>query len=73
MIGQVGWVRHSAPMLRIRVQPRPLRREHWDQEIDIAEITSMPAERQPFWRWRRIALLTAGGVLVSTALLRMRR
>jgi hypothetical protein len=33
----------------------------------------MPAERQTFWRWRRIALLTAGGVLVSTALLRMRR
>lgn len=50
------------------------RREHWDKEIDIAEITAMPAERQPpAWRWRRVALLAAGGVLVSTALLRLRR
>ncbi|KAL4427745.1 hypothetical protein ABPG75_001834 [Micractinium tetrahymenae] len=49
-------------------------REHWDKEIDVAEITAMPAERQPpAWRWRRVALLAAGGVLVSTALLRLRR
>ncbi|EFN60022.1 hypothetical protein CHLNCDRAFT_59535 [Chlorella variabilis] len=49
-------------------------RDHWDKQINIAEITAMPAERQPpAWRWRRVALLTAGGVLVSTALLRMRR
>lgn len=50
------------------------RREYWDKDIDIAEITAMPAERQPpAWRWRRVALLAAGGVLVSTALLRLRR
>ncbi len=49
-------------------------RDHWEKEICIAEITAMPAERQPqAWRWRRLALLTAGGVLVGSALLRMRR
>ncbi len=49
-------------------------REHWDKDIDIAEITAMPAERQPpTRRWRRVALLAAGGVLVSTVLLRLRR
>ncbi|PSC74860.1 traB domain-containing -like [Micractinium conductrix] len=45
-------------------------RDHWEKDIDIAEITAMPAERLPLLRWRRVALLTAGGVLVSTALLR---
>lgn len=30
----------------------------------------MPEQRQPLLRWRRVALLAAGGVLVSTALLR---
>ena len=51
----------------------PACREHWELPIDIAEITSMPDERRRSWRWRRIALLTAGGVMLSTALLRMRR
>ena len=46
------------------------RRQQWDQEIDIAEITRMPEQRQPLLRWRRVALLAAGGMLVSTALLR---
>ncbi|KAI7842710.1 hypothetical protein COHA_003641 [Chlorella ohadii] len=45
-------------------------RQQWDQEIDIAEITRMPEQRQPLLRWRRVALLAAGGMLVSTALLR---
>ncbi|KAI3429519.1 hypothetical protein D9Q98_005608 [Chlorella vulgaris] len=48
-------------------------RDHWEKEIDIHEITRMPPERQAMWRWRRVVLLTAGGVLVGTALLRMRR
>lgn len=51
--------------------PRPaICRQQWEQEIDIAEITRMPEQRQPILRWRRVALLAAGGVLVSTALLR---
>lgn len=48
-------------------------RQHWGAEIDIHEITAMPPQRQPLLRWRRVALLAAGGVLVSTALLRYRR
>ena len=52
-----------------RLPPAPCS-DHWEKDIDIAEITAMPAERLPLLRWRRVALLTAGGVLVSTALLR---
>lgn len=45
-------------------------RENWEAEIDIHEITSMPEQRPPLFRWRRVALLTACGVVASTALLR---
>ena len=47
-------------------------RDNWEQEIDIAAISSMPVPPQQHsaWRWRRLALLATGGVLVSSALVR---
>ena len=60
----------AAPCHLITRSSHARRRHHWDQQIDIHEITSMPQERPPLIRWRRVALLAAGGVLVSTALLR---
>ena len=52
----------------------PGMRAKWDQEIDIEEITRMPAKRKPHSRsWGRIAVVTAGGVLLTTLIFRYRR
>lgn len=48
-------------------------RAHWEEHIDIEAIVEMPAERQRSrWRWRRLALLAAGGLVVGSAVARYR-
>jgi hypothetical protein len=67
-------VQQSEVLPALQYLPACLHRDHWELDIDIAEITSMPAQRDhAAWRWRRLALLAAGGVVVSTALMRYRR
>lgn len=45
-------------------------RERWNSDIDIAEIMDIPAKRRA-WHWRRVALIAASSVLLSTALFRI--
>jgi pheromone shutdown protein TraB len=48
---------------------------HWDAEIDIERITALPAERaaqRSRWRWRRLALLAAGSMVLGSAVVRYR-